>query len=140
MRVLMLGWEFPPFIAGGLGTACHGLTRALDRLGQDVLFVLPRSADGWSGSRVRVVGPNVIQQATMTARPNPSADGPIEPDTSFPIVEGQIEGFERARFVGVPAGFSHPYPGFIDPVTSAASSGVAGLGPAGPSATESDAL
>ena len=23
----MLGWEFPPFIAGGLGTACYGLTR-----------------------------------------------------------------------------------------------------------------
>ncbi len=31
MRVLMLGWEFPPFISGGLGTACHGLTRALSR-------------------------------------------------------------------------------------------------------------
>jgi hypothetical protein len=28
MHVLMLGWEFPPFIAGGLGTACHGLTKA----------------------------------------------------------------------------------------------------------------
>lgn len=41
MRVLMLGWEFPPKIAGGLGTACHGLTRALDRLGHEVRFVLP---------------------------------------------------------------------------------------------------
>ena len=30
MHVLMLGWEFPPFITGGLGTACHGLTKALD--------------------------------------------------------------------------------------------------------------
>ncbi|MEI6274080.1 MAG: glycogen/starch synthase, partial [Phycisphaerae bacterium] len=28
-RVLMLGWEFPPFITGGLGTACYGLTKAL---------------------------------------------------------------------------------------------------------------
>ena len=28
MKVLMLGWEFPLFIAGGLGTACYGLTRA----------------------------------------------------------------------------------------------------------------
>ena len=27
MRVLMFGWEFPPHIAGGLGTACYGLTR-----------------------------------------------------------------------------------------------------------------
>ncbi len=43
MRVLMLGWEFPPFISGGLGTACHGLTRAMNRLAVDVLFVLPAS-------------------------------------------------------------------------------------------------
>jgi len=42
MKVLMLGWEFPPFIAGGLGTACYGLTRAMNVLGVDVLFVLPR--------------------------------------------------------------------------------------------------
>jgi len=40
-RVLMLGWEFPPFITGGLGTACYGLTKALDRQGLDVTFVLP---------------------------------------------------------------------------------------------------
>jgi glycogen synthase len=29
MKVLMLGWEFPPHITGGLGIACHGLTAAL---------------------------------------------------------------------------------------------------------------
>ena len=33
MRILMLGWEFPPFVAGGLGTACQGLTKALARQG-----------------------------------------------------------------------------------------------------------
>ena len=38
----MLGWEFPPFIAGGLGVACYGLTRALDRKGHEITFVLPR--------------------------------------------------------------------------------------------------
>jgi glycosyltransferase involved in cell wall biosynthesis len=42
LRVLMLGWELPPFISGGLGTACHGLTRAMSRLPLDVLFVLPQ--------------------------------------------------------------------------------------------------
>ncbi|HEX8324104.1 MAG TPA: glycosyltransferase family 4 protein [Tepidisphaeraceae bacterium] len=42
MRVLMLGWEFPPAINGGLGTACAGLVRALDRQGVDVTFVLPQ--------------------------------------------------------------------------------------------------
>lgn len=43
IRTLMLGWEFPPFISGGLGTACYGLTKAMDRLGMLVTFVLPRA-------------------------------------------------------------------------------------------------
>ena len=38
----MLGWEFPPHISGGLGTACQGLTEGLARRGIDVLFVVPR--------------------------------------------------------------------------------------------------
>lgn len=37
----MFGWEFPPYIAGGLGTACYGMTRALADRGADVQFVLP---------------------------------------------------------------------------------------------------
>lgn len=41
MKVFMLGWEFPPFISGGLGTACQGLTEALAASGTEVLFVLP---------------------------------------------------------------------------------------------------
>lgn len=43
MRVLMLGWEFPPHISGGLGTACHGMTQALARKGAEITFVLPRT-------------------------------------------------------------------------------------------------
>ncbi len=43
IRTLMLGWEFPPFISGGLGTACLGLTKAMDRLGMPITFVLPKS-------------------------------------------------------------------------------------------------
>jgi glycosyltransferase involved in cell wall biosynthesis len=44
IRTFMLGWEFPPFISGGLGTACYGLTKAMDRLGMQVVFVLPKTA------------------------------------------------------------------------------------------------
>ena len=40
-RVLMFGWEFPPFIRGGLGTACFGLTTSMKKLGTEVHFVLP---------------------------------------------------------------------------------------------------
>ena len=46
----MFGWEFPPFNSGGLGTACHGLTRALIDASVDVKFVLPRElpyTDDW---------------------------------------------------------------------------------------------
>src|SRR5687768_3371189 len=41
IRVLMLGWEYPPHISGGLGTACEGLTRALSPLDLDIDFVVP---------------------------------------------------------------------------------------------------
>ena len=55
MRVLMLGWEFPPFIAGGLGTACYGLTKALDRLGHEVVFILPKPVDQSQSSHIRLL-------------------------------------------------------------------------------------
>ncbi len=41
----MLGWEYPPFISGGLGTACRGLTEAMKQLQIRILFVLPRSIE-----------------------------------------------------------------------------------------------
>jgi glycogen synthase len=37
----MLGWEFPPFISGGLGIACYGLTRAMENLDVDITMLLP---------------------------------------------------------------------------------------------------
>ena len=45
MKVLMFGWEFPPHIAGGLGTACHGIVKGLAYNGVETLFVMP-SASG----------------------------------------------------------------------------------------------
>ncbi len=43
MKVLMFGWEFPPHIAGGLGTACYGLTKGLAYNGVKVHFVVPKA-------------------------------------------------------------------------------------------------
>ncbi len=40
-RVLMIGWEFPPFVAGGLGVACEGLVRGLRELGAEIVLLLP---------------------------------------------------------------------------------------------------
>jgi glycosyltransferase involved in cell wall biosynthesis len=42
MKILILGWEYPPNINGGLGTACEGLTTSLAKLGVKIDFVLPR--------------------------------------------------------------------------------------------------
>jgi len=57
LRVLMLGWEFPPFISGGLGTACYGLTRAMDQLDVGVTFVLPRMVERQYVTHVRLLSP-----------------------------------------------------------------------------------
>lgn len=43
LRVLKLGWEFPPLINGGLGIACLGLSRALAKL-VDLTVLVPRSS------------------------------------------------------------------------------------------------
>jgi len=39
----MFGWEFPPHITGGLGTACFGLTKGLVKHGVEVIFVVPKA-------------------------------------------------------------------------------------------------
>ncbi|MFM8493776.1 MAG: glycogen/starch synthase, partial [Bacteroidota bacterium] len=54
-RILMIGWEFPPLQAGGLGVACEGLVRAL-RLFVDITFVVPVFDDRMAMEGVRVVG------------------------------------------------------------------------------------
>lgn len=48
MKVAMLGWEFPPFVAGGLGVHCHEITRSLARLGVQVDFYMP-AVEGRNG-------------------------------------------------------------------------------------------
>ncbi|MBD3626616.1 glycosyltransferase family 4 protein [Cyclobacterium sp.] len=42
MKVLMFGWEFPPHISGGLGTACYGLVKGMAHHKQDLIFVVPK--------------------------------------------------------------------------------------------------
>jgi glycogen synthase len=43
MKVLMFGWEFPPHVAGGLATACYGLTKGLAKHDVDMIFVVPKA-------------------------------------------------------------------------------------------------
>jgi glycosyltransferase involved in cell wall biosynthesis len=90
MRVFMLGWEFPPFISGGLGTACYGLTKAMSSIGTDVMFVLPRPVTTPFSTHVRLVSP----------RPGSAL--------ASPMTEFRLDEFDHATFRTVNAQLS-PY-------------------------------
>ena len=57
----MFGWEFPPHIAGGLGTACYGMTCGLARNGVEVVFVMPRAYGDEDQRFVRVVNASDVE-------------------------------------------------------------------------------
>ena len=91
MRVFMLGWEFPPFISGGLGTACYGLTKAMSSIGTDILFVLPRPVSTPFSTHLKLVSP----------RPG----SPL----AVPTTEFRLDEFERVTFRTINAGLGDPY-------------------------------
>ena len=43
MRIAMIGWEYPPFKAGGLATHCYGLTRSLSDKKVNIDFYMPKT-------------------------------------------------------------------------------------------------
>jgi glycogen synthase len=63
MKVLMFGWEFPPHISGGLGTACYGLTHSLHQQGVHVLFVIPRLFGGETHEKVSLINASAVSTA-----------------------------------------------------------------------------
>lgn len=58
----MFGWEFPPHISGGLGTACYGITRGLATIPDlKVLFVVPKAFGDEDKSKVEdIIGANTV--------------------------------------------------------------------------------
>jgi len=79
MKVFMLGWEFPPYISGGLGTACHGLTRALDQIGVEVAFVLPVALPHDAAGHVQFRTPSTLSaQKPAAARPGAARGQTVE--------------------------------------------------------------
>ena len=67
MRVLMFGWEFPPHIAGGLGTACYGMTKGLAYNDVDVLFVMPSASGDEDESAVKIINASDVAVDTVSA-------------------------------------------------------------------------
>ena len=64
MKVLMFGWEFPPHIAGGLGTACYGLTKGLAKNNVDVLFVMPKASNEEDETYVKIINASDVEVNT----------------------------------------------------------------------------
>jgi glycosyltransferase involved in cell wall biosynthesis len=99
MRVFMLGWEFPPFISGGLGTACYGLTKAMSGLGTEILFVLPRPVSSPFSTHVKLLSPR--------------AGSPL----ASPVTEFRLDEFEHVSFRAINSRMGDPYERPADPAT-----------------------
>lgn len=61
IKVLMLGWEYPPHIAGGLGIACHGLSESLKEEGVQITFVVPHLSGDEDGSKVNLLSASDVK-------------------------------------------------------------------------------
>ncbi|MCL1985691.1 MAG: glycosyltransferase [Betaproteobacteria bacterium] len=128
MRVLMLGWEFPPHISGGLGTACFGMTQALARTGTEIIFVLPRLVESSdtgghvtlrsaSGTRVRhevmSLGTRVheLWEDKLTVRP---VDALLIPYTTPESYEEYLRWRQQAGLAGESEASRRHWEGVID--------------------------
>jgi glycogen(starch) synthase len=116
----MLGWEFPPFISGGLGTACQGLTRAMTRLGTRILFVLPKAgetpAEGqaqfpvaptWTGNPGRLTFRAVFSEITdpyRASQQRADAGVPPAPEKARTLSASRLSDEPSLEVVGVGAG------------------------------------
>ena len=65
MKVLMLGWEFPPMFSGGLGVATHGIVKAL-RSKAKIKLIVPRSDPASSLEDVNIIGLNHFITSQLT--------------------------------------------------------------------------
>jgi len=117
MKVFMLGWEFPPFISGGLGTACYGLTRALDNLGIKVTFVLPRMVSNLQNTHVKLLSPEHYRNTTRFKYEHLAnvqfcaINSALSPYETADAYRQQIEESLRLKQIALSKGSFAPIPG-----------------------------
>jgi glycogen(starch) synthase len=99
----MLGWEFPPFISGGLGTACYGLTRAMDQLGMKITFVLPKMVEDKYTTHVKLLSPG-SRQSAFSLKFNElknvkfhTIGSPLQPYSTADVYQRRIEEILRLK-------------------------------------------
>src|SRR5512146_585196 len=95
LRVLMFGWEFPPFQAGGLGTATQGLVKGLVRQGATVTLVVPFPVGTAHLADLRLVSAAQPMQSVTVHRV-------LTPLTAYGGAESYLAELERARLAGAP--------------------------------------
>ena len=57
-KILMIGWEYPPYIVGGLGRVCYHLTKELCKKGMEIIFITPHPI-AKKESGIRFLSPNL---------------------------------------------------------------------------------
>ena len=125
MKVLMFGWEFPPHISGGLGTACYGLTKGLAELNNiDVTFVVPKAFGDEDQSAMKLIGANNIPVAKTEIQFNDiqkkidyyEVDSPIIPyvneEEFWKLKNGKYS--KNSRFIETDQGFKIDFSGKYD--------------------------
>ena len=80
MNVLMLGWEFPPNISGGLGTACEGIVKGLSAFDDvHVLFVVPKSFGSENSEHFELIdAENVAQTGKVSFTEHPHSSTTLQ--------------------------------------------------------------
>src|SRR5262245_33531897 len=65
MRILVLGWEYPPLISGGLAVATEGIINGLIAEGHNVILVLPSYPYPGVRPGLTIVSPELLQSISI---------------------------------------------------------------------------
>lgn len=108
MKVLMFGWEFPPHISGGLGTACYGLTHSLGKEDVDVLFVVPKLHGDEPAERMQLINASEVRiKRSARSSATPGLTPNIHAQTQISATEREIlQTEERISYIEVPSGLT----------------------------------
>ena len=101
IKVLMLGWEYPPHIAGGLGVACHGLSESLKDEGVNITFIVPHLSGDEDASRIKFISASTVpiklarrNNSVLTATQSINADSP---NIETILVESTLSSYNMAH-------------------------------------------
>ena len=115
MKALMFGWEFPPHILGGLGTASYGLTRGMsEQPDMEITFVIPKPHGDENQSFLKIIGAcnvPVVWKENSWEHVNNRIGKIMHPDEYFWLRNGIKYDFRRIYTNDLGCiGFSGKYP------------------------------